>query len=89
MPEVNVKQVKSTEEQPEPQREAQTSDSELPLIRGGLTTAERFWRGQYRWLKSVGYQLRPRFDPDWVPSWYDTSKSRYTSEDGQTLNVGL
>ncbi|KAG5640359.1 hypothetical protein DXG03_009063, partial [Asterophora parasitica] len=30
---------------------------------------EEFWVDRYRYMLSEWYQLRPRFDPDWIPSW--------------------
>lgn len=62
---------------------------ELPLMHSGLSAAEHWWRSRYRWLQSKGYQLGPRFDPDWVPSWLGTSKTEDNSEDGQVLTVSL
>ncbi|KAE9392784.1 hypothetical protein BT96DRAFT_924531, partial [Gymnopus androsaceus JB14] len=34
-----------------------------------LSETEIFWRDHYDWLKEHGYQLRPRYQPNWVPSW--------------------
>ncbi|KAF8901028.1 hypothetical protein CPB84DRAFT_1778282 [Gymnopilus junonius] len=34
-----------------------------------LLPLEIFWRDLHPWLQSVGYELRPRFRPGWVPSW--------------------
>ncbi|KAK0447870.1 uncharacterized protein EV420DRAFT_1275946 [Desarmillaria tabescens] len=34
-----------------------------------LTCYEIFWRDTYHFLNERGYQLRPRYHPDWVPSW--------------------
>ncbi|KAF9005491.1 kinase-like domain-containing protein [Cyathus striatus] len=43
---------------------------------------EVFWRDHQTWLKSAGYILRPRYRPDWAPSWLaDPSKMQLTSED--------
>lgn len=36
---------------------------------GHLGPSELFWRDHYNWLKECGYVLRPRYAPDWVPSW--------------------
>ncbi|SJL11183.1 uncharacterized protein ARMOST_14586 [Armillaria ostoyae] len=30
---------------------------------------EVIWRGYYNFLLERGYQLRPRYHPDWIPSW--------------------
>ncbi|KAJ7842695.1 kinase-like domain-containing protein [Mycena leptocephala] len=34
-----------------------------------LTCREQFWAESYEFLLSHGYQLRPRYHPEWVPSW--------------------
>jgi hypothetical protein len=34
-----------------------------------LTCCEQFWAESYEFLLSHGYQLRPRYHPEWVPSW--------------------
>ena len=34
-----------------------------------LSEGERFWRDHHLWLKEKGYQLRPRYEPNWVASW--------------------
>jgi hypothetical protein len=36
---------------------------------GALLPAERFWRDHQPWLEERGYMLRPRFHPNWKPSW--------------------
>ncbi|KAH9913054.1 uncharacterized protein B0H18DRAFT_1097494 [Fomitopsis serialis] len=48
---------------------------------GSFTTAEYYWRDRQRWLKECGYLLRPRYNPDWKPSWVGTDKDWYTCED--------
>ena len=50
---------------------------------GELFQPEVFWREHCTWLEGSGYTLRPRYHPDWVPSWTNTSKSWATAEDGQ------
>ncbi|KAF8836461.1 hypothetical protein BDN67DRAFT_1014679 [Paxillus ammoniavirescens] len=30
---------------------------------------EKWWRDHYQWLYEAGYQLRPRYHPEWVASW--------------------
>jgi len=37
-----------------------------------LTETEESWRDRYAFLLSHGYQLRPRYHPDWKPSWIGT-----------------
>ncbi|KAJ7183007.1 hypothetical protein C8R43DRAFT_1101214 [Mycena crocata] len=34
-----------------------------------LLGREQFWAESYEFLLSRGYQLRPRYHPEWVPSW--------------------
>ncbi|KAJ7680932.1 hypothetical protein DFH06DRAFT_1278703 [Mycena polygramma] len=53
---------------------------------GGLATAEIFWRDHQVWLKDCGYMLRPRFRPDWVPSWRETGKDYEKCEDGEMIS---
>ncbi len=62
-------------------QEAQTNNpEELARIRQqtadgdwGLLPAEVWWRDHQRPLNSHGYELRPRFRPDWTPSWVGTN----------------
>ncbi|RDX54901.1 hypothetical protein OH76DRAFT_1429087 [Lentinus brumalis] len=49
---------------------------------GGLSGLEVYWRDRYNWLHTVGYQLRPRYKPDWIPSWQASKRSRFKCEDG-------
>lgn len=50
---------------------------------GQLLKDELFWRDHAAWLKERGYQLRPRYQPDWKPSWVGKkSRSRFEFEDG-------
>ncbi|KAG6859214.1 hypothetical protein C0995_010620 [Termitomyces sp. Mi166 len=46
-----------------------------------LTSGEVFWRNHYQFLKDHGYTLRKRYDPDWIPSWINTSKNWLDCED--------
>jgi serine/threonine protein kinase len=55
-------------------------------VHGGLKNQELFWRNHFRWLESIGYRLRRRYEPGWVPSWTGTTKSFYRCEDGQPLD---
>ncbi|TDL15666.1 hypothetical protein BD410DRAFT_796205 [Rickenella mellea] len=50
-----------------------------------LMPAEIFWQDHQKWLESVGYMLRPRYRPGWVPSWKGPNIIRYDFEDGQSL----
>ncbi|RPD53215.1 hypothetical protein L226DRAFT_503286 [Lentinus tigrinus ALCF2SS1-7] len=62
-------------------------DSPAPFP-GGLRGLEVYWHERYEWLNKAGYQLRPRYRPDWVPSWQASKKSRWDVEDGVTVEVG-
>ncbi|KAG2745894.1 hypothetical protein P692DRAFT_20865341 [Suillus brevipes Sb2] len=48
---------------------------------GGLDPDEIWWRDHFLWLKDVGYELRSRHAPDWVPSWQGTHKYWALCED--------
>ncbi|KAI0274565.1 hypothetical protein BGY98DRAFT_1098863 [Russula aff. rugulosa BPL654] len=50
---------------------------------GTLVTTEQWWRDRYYEIAEHGYHLRPRFHPDWQPSWLKSGKDFYTVEDGQ------
>ena len=49
---------------------------------------EVFWRDRYDWLKDAGYQLRPRYKPDWIPSWRTSNQNPFYAEDGIAAPVG-
>ncbi|KAG5349874.1 hypothetical protein E4T56_gene8386 [Termitomyces sp. T112] len=51
-----------------------------------LSSGEIFWRDHYNFLKDRGYTLRKRYDPDWIPSWINTSKQRLDCEDALPIN---
>lgn len=42
---------------------------------------ERFWVEHQPFLLSRGYRLRPRYDPDWIPSWTKSKKYPTLCED--------
>ncbi|KAG0695181.1 hypothetical protein DFH29DRAFT_282804 [Suillus ampliporus] len=46
-----------------------------------LRQPEVWWSKHYKWLENCGYLLRPRYHPDWIPSWQGTSKDMYACED--------
>ncbi|KAF8494172.1 hypothetical protein F5888DRAFT_1719176 [Russula emetica] len=50
---------------------------------GTLVTTEQWWRDRYNEIAEHGYQLRPRYHPNWQPSWLESGKDFYTVEDGQ------
>ncbi|KAL5530907.1 hypothetical protein ACEPAG_3783 [Sanghuangporus baumii] len=49
-----------------------------------LLENERWWRDHYDVFIRHGYKLRPRFHPDWTPSWAGTKKLPFRCEDGLT-----
>ncbi|KAJ3715367.1 kinase-like domain-containing protein [Lentinula raphanica] len=57
------------------------SESELNVWNEKLWSSEIFWRDHYDWLKSNGYLLRPRYHPDWVPSWTGSKRFPLFFED--------
>ncbi len=57
-------------------------------FRGGYVTAEYMWRDHQQWLQEQGYMpLRPRYRPDWKPSWAGTKQDDEDFEDGLILEV--
>lgn len=56
---------------------------------GALSEPEIFWRDHQLWLEEHGYMLRPRYRPDWVPSWKGSRKQWQRCEDGQSPKVSL
>ncbi|KAH6899459.1 other/AgaK1 protein kinase [Coprinopsis sp. MPI-PUGE-AT-0042] len=59
-------------------------------LSGTLGPDEEYWRSQHNWLLEQGYRLRPRYNPEWVPSWstkQDSSGAQALAEDAQSLNV--
>lgn len=53
----------------------------LGLNPAKLTKDEIFWRDHQQWLESCGYMLRPRYKPDWKPSWIDGDLPKEDCED--------
>ena len=51
-----------------------------------LRPEEVFWREHQKWLQDCGYMLRPRYMPDWKPSWPDNAHVM-EYEDAQPLIV--
>ncbi|KAI0645028.1 kinase-like domain-containing protein [Trametes meyenii] len=47
----------------------------------GLLTSEIAWRDRYDFLYRRGYKLRPRYHPEWKPSWMGTNVSPEFCED--------
>ncbi|KAH9970476.1 kinase-like domain-containing protein [Russula compacta] len=50
---------------------------------GTLYTSERWWRDHYYGIEDHGYELRPRYHPDWKPSWRRSGRDFFSMEDGQ------
>ncbi|KAJ7231722.1 hypothetical protein B0H12DRAFT_206692 [Mycena haematopus] len=42
------------------------------------TDSEQFWADSYKFLLSRDCQLRPRYHPEWVPSWYPERTSTWS-----------
>ncbi|KAJ7203606.1 hypothetical protein GGX14DRAFT_150365 [Mycena pura] len=49
-------------------------------ITAELSNPEIFWRDNYEHILDCGYRLRPRYKPDWVPSW-KTDRLKSAAED--------
>jgi hypothetical protein len=63
-----------------------------PLVgykRGQLNELETWWVERQKALGLAGYMLRPRYHPDWKPSWTGTNKFFLECEDGQPLGVSV
>ncbi|KAJ3776850.1 hypothetical protein FB446DRAFT_784762 [Lentinula raphanica] len=66
-------------------KEVTLEDSEEVTLYGQrLFDYEIFWRDHYEWLKCKGYLLRPRYHPNWVPSWLGSTRSPLSFEDSRT-----
>ncbi|KAA1473401.1 hypothetical protein DENSPDRAFT_272897 [Dentipellis sp. KUC8613] len=52
---------------------------------GVVAYGETWWREHYHWLQRSGYQLRPRYHPDWVSPWEGTHKDYNDFEEGQRI----
>ncbi|KAI9446060.1 hypothetical protein H4582DRAFT_2163423, partial [Lactarius indigo] len=50
---------------------------------GRLFMSERWWRDHHDDIVGRGYRLRPRYHPQWEPSWLRTGKDFFSTEDGQ------
>ena len=49
--------------------------------KSNLLPGEEFWRDHQVWLQEQGYMLRPRYHPDWEPSWKRKNIEFYEAED--------
>ncbi|EGO22424.1 hypothetical protein SERLADRAFT_473222 [Serpula lacrymans var. lacrymans S7.9] len=65
------------------ERALQVFGAPLSTIPGTIRSGELWWCKHYQWLKDVGYLLRPRYSPDWVPSWQGTKKDWMDCEDSR------
>ena len=54
-----------------------------------LAQLEIWWAERQKTLEQAGYMLRPRYLPDWRPSWTGTDKFYLLCEDGQPQTVGV
>lgn len=64
-------------------------EARVDQVYSSLSPDEERWRDRQRFLQSMGYMLRPRFRPGWVPSWrgkMPAIRPEY-SEDGISLPV--
>ena len=55
--------------------------------RGTLVKSELWWRDHYYDILDRGYKLRPRYHPQWEPSWIRSKKDFFSVEDGQATIV--
>ncbi|KAJ7087951.1 kinase-like domain-containing protein [Mycena belliarum] len=54
-----------------------------------LRDVEKTWVSYYPFLLSRGYRLRPRYDPDWIPSWTLPGKKLHPSRCEDSLYIWL
>jgi hypothetical protein len=52
---------------------------------GDLNELETWWVERQEALEAVGYMLRPRYRPGWIPSWRGTNKFYLNVEDGPSV----
>ncbi|KAH0830127.1 hypothetical protein J3R83DRAFT_1473 [Lanmaoa asiatica] len=70
------------------QKELTAFGTTQALSPGELDSREIWWKNQFEWLKTRGYLLRPRYAPDWVPSWNSSDKDWFEYEDSSSLQAG-
>ncbi|KAJ7092012.1 hypothetical protein B0H15DRAFT_883449 [Mycena belliarum] len=58
------------------------------IAQGRLPEHEIFWRDHVPWLKERGYELRPRYQPDWAPSWMKGPKIPFTFYEDKVIPPG-
>ena len=54
---------------------------------GDRNALETWWVERQEALEAVGYMLRPRYRPGWIPSWRGTNKFYLDAEDGPSVWV--
>lgn len=63
--------------------------ADLKLVHGvEFSDREIYWRDHQKWLLECGYRLRPRYQPDWTPSWEKSGKPSTLCEDSYFLVYG-
>ncbi|CAL1706317.1 unnamed protein product [Somion occarium] len=63
-------------------------DSHVTHTLEELSADEIYWRDHQVWLEAQGYMLRPRYRPNWVPSWKgEPNPDFFRIEDSQTLGA--
>jgi hypothetical protein len=72
---------------PHPAHSTDAYSETSPRQAGTLVMTERWWRDRYDEIAEHGYKLRPRYHPQWQPSWRESGKTFYTVEDGQPTIV--
>ena len=65
----------------DPRAEADSDPEEI------LLPQEKWWRRRYEYLEKRGYRLRPRYEPNWKPSWLEPGASRLFCEDNYANTV--
>ncbi|KZT41054.1 hypothetical protein SISSUDRAFT_1001372 [Sistotremastrum suecicum HHB10207 ss-3] len=65
---------------------AQRKEEHLRYL-GELRVTEQRWASYLPWLKSLGYDLRPRYQPGWKASWLTSGIGAFESEDALLPNV--
>uniref|UniRef100_A0A8H7Y0M7 Protein kinase domain-containing protein n=1 Tax=Psilocybe cubensis TaxID=181762 RepID=A0A8H7Y0M7_PSICU len=46
-----------------------------------LSPSEMLWRDRYGYLFQRGYQIRPRYSPNWSPTWLGNGRHHHSGED--------
>lgn len=68
---------------------AETLRAHLAASSAKLTSIEVHWRDRQPFLQTKGYMLRPRYRPDWIPSWQGRDLLALTAEDAITHPVSI